>query len=352
VLAGVLAVVLASLLTTTVGVSPVDALRELWNGAFGSDYQVGVTLTKALPLAFVALGFTIAFRTGLFNIGLEGQLYAGGLSAGLVGAHMDAPAAIHLPVAILAAALGGAAWALIPALLRIGRGVNEIVTSLLLNYAAIYLTDWLISGPVKDPAAIYPQTPRIASSAELPVLVEGTKITAGVILAVAVAVVLWFLMARTAFGYQMTAVGTSPRVARYAGIPVRRTMLIAFLVSGAMGGLAGGVEILGNQYRVVQDFSASWGYTGIAVALLGMATPVGCLVAALYFGILGAGAEQLQFRLGVPASLALIVQALAVILVLAAGWLRHTAGLRLVRRRAQREKEEPGAPGVPQGADP
>src|SRR5262249_47719360 len=156
--------------------------RQLWDGSFGSSYAVGVTATKALPLVLAALGFTVGFRAGVFNIGLEGQIYTGALAAALVGAKLDWPTAAHLPLTILAGAAGGAAWALLPALLKVWRNVNEIVSSLLLNYVAIYLVNYLIGGPVKDPAAIYPQTESVLSSAQLPVFVGGTKINAGIVL--------------------------------------------------------------------------------------------------------------------------------------------------------------------------
>jgi ABC-type uncharacterized transport system permease subunit len=341
--AGAAALVLSSLLTTVVGASPLDAFREIWNGAFGGSYAVGVTLTKSLPLGFVALGFAVAFRSGVFNLGLEGQLYMGALAGALVGGHLDAPTAIALPVTLLAAAAGGGLWALIPAVLKLTRNVNEIVVGLMLNYVAIFVVNYLIGGPVKDPAAIYPQTAQVHASAQLPVLVSGTTINAGIIVIVGAAALLWFLLQRTVLGYEMKTVGASPRVAQYVGIDVRRTTLVAFLLSGALGGLAGAVAVLGNQFRLVENFSPGWGYTGIVVALLGAASPWGCLLAAFYFGVLGSGADQLQFRLGVPAAFVLIVQALAVIFVLASGWL-HAQWLSRAARRPVYDRPPDSAP--------
>ncbi|MBM3677511.1 MAG: ABC transporter permease [Actinobacteria bacterium] len=349
-LAAAAALVVSSLLSTAVGASPGSALAEIWRGAFGTEYQVGVTLTKALPLVLVALGFTIALRAGVFNIGLEGQLYAGGLAAALVGAHVHANGALVVPLCILAAGLAGAAWALLPAVLKLSRGVNEIVSSLLLNYVMIFLVNYLIGGPLKDGSAIYPQTPPIEDEAHLAVLVSGTKIHAGIFVALIAALLVWVVLARTTIGFEMGTAGASERVARYVGIDVRRTTLVAFLASGALGGLAGAVEILGNQFRLLQSFSPGWGYTGIAVALLGGATAWGCVLAGLYFGVLGSGADQLQFKLGVPSSFVLIVQALAVLLVLASEWLRDLAGRRHAARRARRRVEEHAL--RPEGADP
>jgi ABC-type uncharacterized transport system permease subunit len=333
VLAAVAALLVSGALTTVVGASPLDAYRQIWNGSFGSSYAVGVTATKALPLVFVAIGFTVAFRAGVFNIGLEGQIYTGGLAAALVGANLHAPAVLHLPVTILAGAAGGAAWALLPALLKVWLEVNEIVTSLLLNYVAIYLTSYLIGSPVKDPAAIYPQTESVLPSAQLPVLVGGTKINAGIVLALVVAALVWLLLARTTLGYELRTVGASTRVAQYVGIDVRRSVLVAFVVSGACGGLAGTVEILGNQFRLLEGFSPGWGYTGIAVALLGGVTAWGSVVAGFFFGVLGSGADQMQFRLGVPSAFVLVVQAIAVIFVLASGWIREQISAYAARRR-------------------
>lgn len=344
VVAAAAALVVSSLLTTVVGASPADAFGQLWDGAFGSLYALGITATKALPLILVALGFTVCFRAGVFNIGLEGQLYAGGLASALVGSRLDWPLAVHLPLTLLAGAAAGAAWALLPALLKILRGVNEIVSSLLLSYVAIFLTNYLIGGPLKDPAAIYPQTSTVLHSAQLPVLVGGTKINAGIVVALVAAGLVWLLLARTTLGYELRTAGASVRVAEYAGIDVRRATLVAFLASGACGGLAGAVEVLGNQFRLVESFSPGWGYTGIAVALLGGVQAWGSVLAGLFFGVLGSGADQLQFRLGVPAAFVLIVQSVAVIFVLGSGWVGEQLRALLGRRR----RPEP----LPEGRDP
>jgi ABC-type uncharacterized transport system permease subunit len=323
ILSALAALIVSGALTAVVGASPIDAYRQIWNGAFDSSYAIGITSTKALPLLFVALGFTVAFRAGIFNIGLEGQLYCGALAAVVVGTTLHAPTAVHLPLAVLAGAAGGAAWAALPAVLKLARGVNEIVSSLLLNYVAILLTSYLLGGPLKDPTAIYPQSENVDATARLPVLVDGTKITGGIVLALVLAAAVWWVLAKTRLGFEIRTIGASTRVAGYAGVNVKRVTLTTFLISGALGGLAGTVEILGNQSALLENFSPGWGYTGIAVALLGGVHAWGCVLAAFFFGVLGSGADLIQYRLGVPAEFVLVVQAVAVVFVLASGFLRE-----------------------------
>ncbi|MGQ0803496.1 MAG: ABC transporter permease [Actinomycetota bacterium] len=316
---GVVAVLFAlaasGLFTLIDGVSPFEAYRELFNGALGSSYSLGVTANKAAPLILAALGFLVAARTGAFNIGLEGQLYVGALGAAIAGSSIDLPRAIHIPLCILAAALGGALWGAFPALLKIHRGVNEIVSSLLLNYVAILLTGYLISKPLRDPGSIFPQTRAIDDSAKLPILVGDTRLNAGVVVTLLAAAAVFWLLRFSRLGYEMRTVGGNPRAAEFANISTTRSIFAAFLISGALAGIGGAVEMLGSQFRLVENFSDGIGFTGIVVALLGALSPVGSVIAGTFFGVLISGANQMERVLGISANLVIVIQGAAVLFV-------------------------------------
>ncbi len=262
------------------------------------------------------------------------------LVAALVGANLAAPAWVLLPLTLLVGALGGAAWALLPALLKIWRGVNEIVSSLFLNYVAIYFTNWLLAGTLEAPKIGVAQTEIIPPEGRFPIIVEGSKITWALVLAAAVVVAVHFLF-RTPFGFDLRIIGGSRKVADYLGIRVGRATIVAFAISGAIGGLAGVTEVLGNQFFLSQDFSPGWGYTGIAVAVLGGLAAFGITFAALFFGLIGAAALQMQFTLGLSPFFALVVQATALIVVLLGIEWRNRAQERAASRPADTPDSAP-----------
>lgn len=339
--AAIVALAISGVLVAIAGASPLDAYSAIWDGALNNGTSLGITSVTMLPLLYAALAFAIPFRAGLFNIGIEGQLYCGALASVVVGLKLHAPVYVHLPLAVLAGAAAGMVWALIPALLKVWRGVNEIVSSLFLSYVAIYFTDALLAGPLEAPNIGVAQTATIPSSAQFPTLVSGTKITGALILALIVVVLVQQLL-RTPFGFELRILGGSRRVAEYLGIRVGRATVLAFAISGALGGLAGTTEVLGNQFFLTQDFSPGWGYTGIAVAVLGAAAAWGVAAAAVFFGIIGAAALQMQFVDGLSPDLAQVVQAVAVVLVLLALELHR----RMRVRSAQRSLTGPDAAGV------
>jgi general nucleoside transport system permease protein len=336
--AALLALAISGVLVATAGPSPIDAYKAIWTGGIGSTTALGTTAVTMLPLLYAALAFAIPFRAGLFNIGVEGQIYMGALASVVVGLKLHAPTAIHLPLAVLAGAGAGLLWALLPAALKVWRGVNEIVSSLFLNYVAIYLTNYLLAGPLEAPNIGVAQTETIPNSAHFPTLVTGTKITAALILAAVVVVAVQRLL-QTPFGFELRIMGGSRRVAEYLGIRTGRATMIAFAVSGALGGLGGATEILGNQFFLTQDFSPGWGYTGIAVAVLGGATAWGIALAAIFFGVIGAFADQMQFTNGLNPDFTLVVQAVTLILVLLGIVLRDRLRARALDRAAVAAEE-------------
>lgn len=331
--AAIVALVVSGALVAIAGVSPFDAYNAIWTGGLADTRALGTTSVTMLPLLFAALAFAIPFRAGLYNIGIEGQLYLGALASAVVGLRLDAPAYILLPVAVLAGMAAGMAWAIIPALLKVWRGVNEIVSSLFLNYVAIYFTNWLLAGTLEAPGIGVAQTEILPPEAYFPALVPDSKITWALILALAAVVFVHYLF-RTPFGFDLRIIGGSRKVADYLGIRTSRATIIAFAISGAIGGLAGTTEVLGKEFFLSQDFSPGWGYTGIAVAVLGGIAAFGIALAAIFFGVIGAAALEMQFTVGLSPFFALVVQAIALIVVLLGIEFRSRAVVRAASRPA------------------
>ncbi len=310
----------AALLVLLAGASPAEALAALARGAFGSRAALGETLARSTSLVLTAVGAALAFRAGVLNIGLEGQLLAGAAAAAAVGPLFpDLPAAARLAV-LLAAPLAGALQAAPAAWLAERRGVPAVLSTILLNLVAAAGVTWLVRGPLRDPSGDYPQSRALGEAVLLPPLAPGMRATAAVLVALAIAATAAFVLARTPLGLALRAVGEAPRAARAAGLPAARLRAGAFLVSGALAGLAGGLEVLARTGRLYDPFSDGVGYAGIAAALLGGMAPAGGAAGGLLFAALGAGSSALQRDAGVPSALASIVPALAVLgLLLARG---------------------------------
>lgn len=267
-------------------------------------------LVSATPLLFTGVAVTIAFTAGYFNIGAEGQLYAGAIAAAGLGMMLgNVPSILALPIMILGGFLAGMLWALIPALLRVKWGVDEVVTTLLSNSIMAYIVSAILNGPWRNPISGWPQSPDIAASAQFFKLIPRTRLHLGFILALVVLAVLWFLLSRTSFGMKIRAVGLGRPAAQFAGINVNRTVLTAALISGGIAGIAGVSEVAGMQYHLIGALSAGYGYTGIIVATLGSLNAIGVGLAALFFGLVNIGAQNLSGALNVPIFLSNIIQA-------------------------------------------
>jgi simple sugar transport system permease protein len=304
------------------------ALGALWRGAFGSWYAItSATLVRAVPLIVIGLGICLAFRAGAFNIGAEGQFYAGAIAATWVGLHVagwSPPAAIA--AVLLGATAAGAAWVLLPVWLSLRFGVLEVISTLLLNFVAESLVSWMVTGPLQEAKRIYPQSDPIADAARLPLL-PGTRLHLGFLLAVVLTLALWWVLARTLWGFQLLAAGTGPRAARVMGrMSVPRIAALALLASGMSAGLAGGLEVSGVTYALFQNLSPGYGFTGIAVALLARLRPLGVLATGILFGALEAGAGAMQRDAGVPAVAVYLVEAVVIIVILLAEASARRAG--------------------------
>jgi len=307
------------------GYDPLAAARAMLSGALGSGNAiVSVTLVRSVPLILTGLAVALAFRAGVWNIGAEGQLYAGAIAGvwlALRGSGL--PAWMLVPAVLLASALAGACWALVPALMRLRLGVGEVITTILMNFVGIYLAAFMVHGPLQEPRGVFPQTEQIPDAARLPALVPGSRLHVGFAIAVALAVALHVLLRRTRIGFRIRAVGASPEAAAVSGrIDPGRVILMTFLASGALAGLAGGIEVSGLTYALYEGLSPGWGYTAIAVALLSGLDPLVVLVTGVFFGALEAGAGAMQRDAGVPAVWVSAVEALIILAVLAVDRLR------------------------------
>ena len=302
------------------GYDAVAALAALWRGAFGSWYALtSATLVRSVPLVIIGLGIALAFRAGALNIGAEGQFYAGAIAATWVGLHVEGrPPALAIGLLLVAASVAGAAWVIVPVWLKLRFDVLEVISTLLLSFVAESLVSLMVQGPLQESQHIYPQSDPIATSARLPLL-PGTRLHAGFLLAVAAALGLWYLFRRTLWGFRLKAVGTGPRAAALSGgIDADRIGAVALLGSGALAGLAGGVEVSGVSYALFQNLSPGYGFTAIAVAILARLNPLGVLATGILFGALEAGAGAMQRDAGVPAVAVYMVEAVVILVVLLA----------------------------------
>ncbi|TSE08219.1 ABC transporter permease [Mesorhizobium intechi] len=309
--------VLCSGLIALAGAGVVESYGVMFTASLGDSYAITETLVRAAPMIFTGLAVAVAFRAKFWNIGAEGQLLAGAVASCLVGAIPMPGALAMLLMAIVGAAAGGAV-ALVPATLRVKFKVDDVVSSLLLNSVIYYALMALIEGPWKDSFSGYPISPPIEDSANFPVLIEGTRLHLGVIVALIAAPLIWFLIARTTLGFRIRVTGENPEAARYGGIPVERVLISTALMSGALAGLAGVGEVGGVHFQVMSDISPGYGYSGIVVAMLARLNPLGVVPAAIFLAAVMTGAEAMSRATGVPAFLSDVIQGTALLAMLVA----------------------------------
>lgn len=324
-----LTLVVSALLVRWAGASVLQAYGALLVGGFGSAFALTETLTRATPLILTGLAAAVAFRAHFYNIGAEGQLYLGAVAAVAVGGlhggeGLGWPVPVAMVAMLVAAMLAGAAWLFIAAWLRTRLAVDEVVTTLLLNFVVMLLVSWLLDGPMKDPLAMgWPQSVALDPALELGRLVDRTRLHTGLVLAVVLAVVWWWVQRQTVFGFQIRAVGSNAHGARFAGIGVSAVVLRTALISGALAGLAGAVEVAGRTTYVTLDMSPGYGYTGIVVAMLAGLNPLGVVAAAIFVAGMFVGADSMSRVVGVPTYIADVIVAVALLAMLVTTFLQR-----------------------------
>lgn len=334
-IAGGLGLFVGAFVLLALGANPIDAYMAMVQAAFGSSNTFADTLVKASPLLFVGIGTCIAYRCGVINIGGEGQIVMGGLFACAVAlTFQDAPATFLVPGGLTAGFIGGALWGGIAGVLKVRFNVNEVLSTIMLNSIAAYIMSFFLSGPIMDPTTLdnairIPQTQRLPMASDLWRWIP-TRFHIGFILAIVMAILAYILLWRTTIGYRIRAVGFNPRASRYAGISVNRYQLLAFLLSGALAGLGGAVELMGVTHRLFSDgsahgFTGNAGFNGIVAALFGGLHPVGTIPAAVLFGALLVGANGLQRTVQVPSAFVTALNGLVVVFVVASQtWSKQT----------------------------
>ena len=318
------------------GHNPIRAYAALILGAFGSPYDISETLVIAVPLTLAGLSVAVAFRTGLFNIGAQGQLLVGALAAGWTGSQFpDLPGIVLLPLTLISGVLGGAGYGAIAGWLKATRGVNEVITTIMQNYIVVFVMHWLLQdGPMTAPnAAGTPASSPIGAGAILPVIIPNelvplSRLHAGIVLAVLAVILFWFLLWRTSLGYELRAVGLGALAAAQAGIDPKRRMVLVMAIAGGFAGLAGMIQVSGLFHRVFDGFSAGFGFDAIAVALLGKNSPIGITLAAILFAAFARGGTLMQANAGISSHLVEVIEALVLFVIAAETIVRAIAGRR------------------------
>lgn len=332
------------------GVDPVDGFDSLIENSVGNKFAIANTISQATPIMFTGLAVTICFRAGVYNVGQEGSLYIGALAGIPLAIYLDLPGPLLIAVAFIASAAGGALWSLIPAIAKVRRGTNEIMSTLLLNFIAIYLVGYFVAreyGPLWNDEQQNAASKFVKEDAHLTSLIDGANANPAILLAVAIGLVLIFLLNRTTPGFQIRALGFNPAAARYAGHSADSTVIWTMLASGAVAGLAGTAAILSQNFLLSAELSPppGWGYIGIAAALLGGLRPGFVILAALFLGALTAGGQGLQLNTGAPSALSDVIQATTIICVMAGSALGLVIKRRLeISRALKAPSERPATP--------
>ena len=323
-LAILLALALGAIVILAIDESPLRVFATLLDGAFGNPERIAGTLLQATPILVCGVAACISLRGGLFNIGIEGQLFMGGFAATWMGFSFTLPPAVHLPIALAFAVLAGAAWITIPAFFRARYNTNEVVSTILANYVAVLITSYLTINIFKRVGGL-PETPPIQPSAYLPTLFSFSRLNWGFVVGLALAAGAQFVFTRTSRGYAVGEMGANPKFAEYGGIDIKRQSFFLLLASGAVGGLAGGIEALGVHHRFMEGFAPGFGFDGVIAALLANGSPIGTIGTALFFGALRSGSLLLEVDTRASREIITVIQALIILAVSAQINLRRRA---------------------------
>jgi ABC-type uncharacterized transport system permease subunit len=335
-LAIITAIIIGGIIIAIVGGNPFAAYLGLAEGAFGSAKALSETAVWATPYIFAGLAVALAFKGGLFNIGAEGQLAVGAVVSALIGyalpgwLHTSLPWFIHLPLTVGLGTLGGAIWGAIPGALKAYTGGHEVINTIMMNYIALNITSFLLNGPMRDPNPLNlsAKTPDIAVSARIPPIFPGLRVHWGFVLALLIAVFVWWLLQKTTMGFEIRTVGANPDAAKYAGINVKWNIILTMGLSGALAGMAGVIEVTALNYRHELGFSIGYGFDAIAIALLGKNNPFGVVLAAILFGAMRNGGTRMQFMTQIPVDIISVIQALILLFVAADAIIRFIYRIR------------------------
>ena len=330
-----LIIIVGGLLMVISGISPFEGFDGLWKGSFGSILGLGSAILRSTPVILTGLGVAVAYRAGVFNVGAEGQLFVGGLCGTMGALVAPDPAALSISLALVAGFVGGALWSGLPGYLKAYRGVNEIISTVLLNFVAIQMVAYAVNGPLEEPDAISPQSERLPH--DIPILIPDTSAHYGFILAVALTVLVWWYTTRTHQGLRMRAVGGNPVAARYVGVNDRRSIVWAMLISGGLAGLGGAVEVLGLHHRLFPGFSPGFGFEGLIAAILANGDAITTTVFSILIGGLRSGGEEMQRNTGVPIAFVFIIQGFIFLVI---------AGTRTRRRRSASPGQDGATPDI------
>jgi len=314
-----IALAVTSILISIFGLNPLEVYKTLFSGGFGTPQAIAQSLNRANPLLLCSLGLILAFRCGLWNVGAEGQLYVGALAAVVTGLFVKGvPMPLHLLLMFAAGFLGGAMWGLIPAILRVKFKTNILITTLLMNFIAIWLIYYEVRFPLKSETSFNPITEFIEPTARLPILLPGTTLHAGILISLGLAVVVWFILQKSILGYRIKAIGANPDASQYSGMPVNKVIITSMILSGGLAGLAGMGEVSGVTYILHQKISADFGFLAIAIVLIGRLNPWGTIIASILFGGLLIGARAAQATHGLPLTIIHVFLAMWMLSLLAA----------------------------------
>ncbi len=343
----IVGILVSSLLLLAWGSSPLKAFEGLYIGSFGSLGAISNTLIKAIPLIIGGLAVIISYKSGIFNVGVEGQLFFGAMGGSIIATmpmFQGLPAIISIPLSIVVAMMFGAILAFIPGYLKAYRGINEVVVTMLLNYIIIFFLSQQVQpgGFLHEPGVNANQSSPVHEAMRLPLLFDGVlkKVHIGLLVALVLVAVVWFVMSRTSIGFKMKAIGMNPKAAEYAGMNMSWIQTNVMVVSGAMAGLAGAIEILGYHHRLLENFSIGIGYNAIAVALLANLSPVGVILSAIFFGALQAGNNTMQIIAEVPESFTRMVQGIVVFFVITGAVLPKIISKKMLMKKLAHEALE------------
>ncbi len=333
--------IVGGILLTLAGISPLEAYTKLFSSVFSKTKYLVWTAIYASPLIFTGLSVAFSYKMGMFNIGAEGQFVVGALAAGVVGILVDVPAIIHVPLCIIAAASAGMLWSLIAGVLKTKKGINEVLTFIMLNWIAFYLSNYVVNLKEVHKEGGGEATKDVLASAEI-LLPEGvrkflecTNANYGFLLAIIAAVIIWFLLTKTTLGYRIRAVGSNPNAAQYAGINSEKTMLTAIGISGALAGLGGAVQVLGMSMRISQYAGQEgFGFQGITVALIGASNPISCIFSGLFYGAMKYGGSKLSL-IGAPAEIVDIIMGTIIIFIAVSHVFKHFVTSKVKKKEAK-----------------